>query len=76
MPGAWCGHDGQDPLREDPPNNRRSLSLGDGVSEPARRRSASQGHGIGQGRLGDPVPQQFRGDYVHIHAQNAHELLA
>ena len=40
------------------------------------RRIASQGHGIGQGSLGDPVPQQLRGDDIHIHAQDSTELLA
>ena len=76
MPGAWCGHDGQDPLRENPPSNRQSFSLGYGLSEPARRRNASQTRGIGQGRLGDAVPQQLPGDDIHIHAQNVPELLA
>ena len=52
-------------LRDRPPNNRQSFLLGYGLSEPARRRNASQSHGIGEGRLGDPVPQQFRGDDVH-----------
>ena len=64
------------PLGDGPPNNRQSLSLGDGVSEAGRRRNASPGHGIDQGRLGDPVPQQFLGDDIHIHAQNSPELLA